>query len=212
LGDKILRLIQENWTPGKVRRIIDEEPSPQFYSRAFGEYDARIEEGMNTTTQKQMHFMQLLKLQEIGLPVPVETIIEASTLQEKQKLTDAIQAQQQQQQQQAQEQQQVQMEVLKAQIQDLQARATANEGLGMERASRIEENRALAVERIAAAQKDRDLGTLDTVKAAKELTDIDLRQLQQAIDIIRSLQESAQVESQQKAEETLQGAQIQQTQ
>ena len=39
--------------------VPEEEPAPQFYNKAFGKYDAAIEEGLNTTTQKQMRFAQL---------------------------------------------------------------------------------------------------------------------------------------------------------
>ena len=82
-----------------------------------------------------------------------------------------------------------QIELLKAQIEDLKSRAIANEGLGMERASRVHENRALAVERIASAQNERAVGVLDHVKALKELTDIDLNQLNKAVALLHSLQQ-----------------------
>ncbi len=204
LGDITLRLIQQNWTPGKVKRIINEEPTDQFYNRAFGKYDAVVEEGLNTTTQKQLQFRQLLELRGLDIPVPASILIESSTLQNKKELTDALSKQEEQQAAAQQQQQQVQIEVLKAQIEDLKARAMANEGLGYERASRIAENKALAVERIAAAQKDRDMGTLDRVKAAKELQGMDIDQLGRLVDIIKSLQEEDRQEGEKAAQETLQ--------
>jgi hypothetical protein len=188
LGDLQISLIQANWTPGKVRRIIGEEPSDQFYNRAFGKYDSIVEEGLNTSTQRQMQFAQLLQLREMGVPVPAELLIKNSTMQNKEELINAIGQQEEQQAQQAQQQAQAQVEVLKAQIEDLKARAMANEGLGYERASRVTENQALAVERIAAAQKDRDMGTLDKVRAAKELTDMDLGHLEKALNILKAIQ------------------------
>ena len=203
LGNLSIRLMQQNWTPGKVRRVIQEEPTPEFYNRAFGKYDAVVEDGLNTTTQRQMQFQQLLNMRELGVPVPTELLIQNSTLQNKQELIDAITQQEQQQAEAAQQQQQAQVQVLQAQIKDLESRAMANEGLGYERASRVQENQALAVERIAAAQKDRDLGTLDRVKAAKELQGIDLNNLQQALDILKSLQEDDREEAQKNAEQTL---------
>lgn len=203
LGDIQMRLIQQNWTPGKVQRILGEQPSDQFYNRAFGKYDAVVEEGLNTATQKQLQFAQLLELRSMDVPVPTDLLIKNSTLQNKKELTDAIQQQEQQQAQAAQQQQAIQLEVLKAQIEDLKSRAMANEGLGHERASRIHENRALAVERIAAAQKDRDLGTLDRIKAVKELADIDLNQLERSINILKALQ------AEERAETEVKGAQQQ---
>jgi hypothetical protein len=188
LGDLSIRLIQQNWTPGKVRRILNEEPSPQFYNRAFGKYDSVVEEGLNTSTQRQMQFAQLLQLREMGVPVPTDILIKSSTLQDKKELVDAISAQEQQQQQMAQKQAETQMAVLQAQIKDLEAKAMANEGLGVERASRVQENRALAVERLAAADKDHDQAILDQVKAAKELATIDLHQLEKALNILKMMQ------------------------
>jgi hypothetical protein len=185
-------MIQQNWTPGKVRRIINEEPTPQFYNRAFGKYDAVVQEGLNTTTQKQLQAKQMLTLIEMGVLQPIPAIVDellgAMSIQNKQEIMDAITKSQEQQSKEAQQQQQIQLEVLKAQIEDLKARAMANEGLGFERASRIEENRALAIERIAEAQKDRDRGTYERIKAVKELTDIDLNQLAKALEIIEVIQ------------------------
>lgn len=201
LGDLQISLIQQNWTPGKVQRILGKEPTQQFYNRAFGKYDAVVEEGLNTSTQRQMQFAQLLQMREMGIDIPPELLIKSSTLQEKNELIEAIGQQQQQQQQMAQQQQQVQMEVLKAQIEDLKSRAMANQGLGVERVSRVEENRALAIERLAEAQKDRDLGTLDRIKAVKELTDIDLGQIERAINILKIIQEDQHLESEQKKPE-----------
>ena len=188
LGDITVRLIQQNWTPGKVARVLNEEPTPEFYNRAFMKYDAVTEEGLNTSTQRQMQFAQLLQLREMGIPVPTDILIKSSTLQEKDELTEAIVKQEEQARQLQMMQQQVQMEVAKAQMRDLNAKSMANEGLGYERASRVAENHALAVERIAQAQHERDAGTLERVRAAKELTGIDLEHLQKAIDILKALQ------------------------
>jgi len=165
-------------------------------------YDAVVEEGLNTSTQKQMQFAQLIQLRQMGLPIPSDQLIEASTLQNKDKLIKTLAMQEQLQQQQAQQQVQLQSQMVQSQIQDASARAMANQGLGMERMSRMEENRALAVERLAEAQKDRDMAIYERIKAAKELTSLDLAQLEKALDLIRALQTQAKVE--QKLEEPAQ--------
>jgi len=202
LGNLCIRLMQQNWTPGKVQRILQEEPTQQFYNRAFGKYDAVVEDGLNTSTQKQMQMQQLLQMRELGVPVPTNLLIENSTLQNKKELIDAIAQEEEQQAQAAEQQQQVQIQVLQAQIKDLEAKAMANEGLGVERASRVQENRALAVERLAEAEKDRDLGVLDRIKAAKELSSIDLDHLERALAIIDSLKGKDEVEDKQEKAKT----------
>lgn len=203
LGNLQVDLIQKNWTPGKVKRIINQEPTEQFYNRAFGKYDSVVEEGVNTTTQKQMQFQQMLHLREMGIPIPSSILLESATLQNKQELINVLSSQEQQQAQQQQQTQQAQFEILQAQIADLKAKAMANEGLGFERASRIEENRALAVERVAEAQKDRDLGTYDRIKAVKELTDMDLQQLERALAILESIQKNQGYEAKERTEEAI---------
>ena len=189
LGEIEMDLIQANWTPGKIKRIINEEPSPQIYNRNFGKFDCVIEEAVMTPTQKQLAFQQTLYLREIGIPVPDEYILKLSTLQDKDKLIEQMAQIAQQQQQMQQAQMQAQQQVAAAQAENLHAQAIANQGLGYERASRVEENQALAVERRAEAIKDIQAGTLDQVKAAKELQTMDLTQLSQLLEILRAIQE-----------------------
>lgn len=183
LGRIFLELMQSNFSPGKMKRITSLEPTPQFYNKAFGKYDAVVEEGLNTSTQRQMQFKQLLGLKEIGIPVPTNVLVEASTLQNKKELVEAIAQQEQQQAQMQQMQMQAAMQEQQAKVKDLESRAEANTGLGLERAARVQENRALAIERLAQAEKDRELGTLHKVEAMKELESMDLAHLEKLLKI-----------------------------
>jgi hypothetical protein len=184
LGKIIIDLIQANFTPGKIQKILeDKQPSPQFYNKAFGKYHATVEEGLNTTTQKQMEFAQLLQLRETGVPVPDDVLLEACTLQNKKQLVERIQQQNQQQQQMQQQQAQTTMQELQSRIELQQARAKADEGLGYERLSRVEENRALARERDAAAEKDKDIALLNLVKALKEIDGMDIEHIERLVTL-----------------------------
>ena len=188
LGRLYIDLIQSNFSPGKIQRIINEQPTLQFYSKAFGKFDAAVEEGINTTTQRQMQFAQLMEMRAAGIDIPQDLLIRASSLQNKEELVEAIEKQQQQAQQIEQEQMKLAFEEENAKIKDLESRAQANAGLALERASRVQENRALAQERLAEAQKDRDLGTLDIAKAMKELEGMDIDQIERLLGLVRSLQ------------------------
>lgn len=187
LGKLMLSIVQANFTPGKVKRIIEEEPSPQFYNKAFGTYDAAIEEGLNTTTQKQMQFAQLLQMREIGIQIPDDVLIEASTLQDKKKLTEAVQQASQQRSQMEQAQLEVSIREKEAQIKLAAARTIADKGLGLERASRVEENQAFATERYAEAQKDNAMADLNMVRALKEIEEVDISHLEKLIGLSRML-------------------------
>lgn len=184
LGRIILDVIQNNFTPGKVKRIIEEEPTPEFYNKTFGKYDAVIEEGFNTSTQRQMNFAQLLQLRELGIPIPNESLLDAATIQNKTKLIEQIAAAEQAQQQLQEQQQQLAAQEQAASIRLANARATADEGLGVERYSRIAENQTMADER-----KTESL--LNLVKALKELEDMDITQIQRLVSLSKELQSAS---------------------
>ena len=183
LGKLLIDVIQSNFTPGKVKRIIEAEPTQQFYNKAFGKYDAAIEDGLNTTTQRQMQFAQMLQLREAGVPISNEDLLEASTIQNKNKIIENTIKREQQAAQMQQQQAQITMQELQARTNLANSRAEADRGLGLERMSRINENQALAVERKAEAEKDREIALLNFVKALKEIEDVDLMQLEKLLKL-----------------------------
>lgn len=187
LGTIILKVIQNNFTPGKIQRIIEEEPSEQFYNKYFGKYDAAVEEGPNTTTQRQMAFAQGLHLREVGIPIPDRFFIENMSIQNKNDILEEMQQQAQAAQQAQMAQQQAQMQELQSRANLSEARAEADRGLAVERTSRVAENESLAIERQAEAAKDRMSGVLDLVKALKEIETIDISQLQTLVQLTQVL-------------------------
>ena len=188
LGKLMIDIIQANFTPGKIQKILEnEQPADQFYNKAFGRYHAVVEEGLNTITQRQMQFAQMLQLKEAGVPISTSDLLEAATIQGKDKIiANAIKQEQQA--------QQVQQMQLQAAIQEQEARtnlaharATADEGLGLERMSRIQENQALAVERRSQAHRDDESAILEKVKALKELETIDIGHLNQLLQMANAI-------------------------
>lgn len=183
LGKIMIDIIQANFTPGKMKRILNEEPTQQFYSKAFGTYAAAVEEGLNTTTQKQMQFAQMLQLMEAGVPITTEDLLEASTLQGKKKITENAVKQQEVAAQAQQQQAQSAVQLQQAQMELAQARAKADIGLAVERVSRVEENKALAVERLEEAEKQKELALLNFIKALKEIEGIDIAHLEKLLTL-----------------------------
>jgi len=199
LGKIRMDIMTTNYVPAKVKKILEgEEPSPQFYSKAFGKYHCVIEEGLNTTTQKQMQFAQMLQLKEYGVPITDQDLLEAATIQNKQKIIENAVKNSQQVQQMQQQQAQLQMADIQSRIKLNDARATADEGLGLERLSRIEENKALAEERRAQAMKDEDTALLEKVRALKELEQIDINHLKEYILLAEKLKAMNSVQHEQK--------------
>lgn len=188
LGEITMDLVQQNFSAGKVKRILNEEPSEQFYNKSFQKYDCVVAEGSLTETQRKGSFLALMEMQKVGIAIPPDILIEKAPIPEKKDLVEAMQKQAEQAAKMQQQQHELQMAQIKAQINLANARATADEGLGVERISRIEENKALAVERRAEAIKDLDKAALDKVRAAKELQELDIGNLQKMVDILNALQ------------------------
>ncbi len=184
LGKIMIDMIQVNYTPGKIKKILEgEEPTDQFYNKAFGKYNAVVEDGILTATQRQMEFAQLLHLKEVGVPIPDSSILEAATLQNKKKLVETVQKNQEQQAEMQQAQMQLQMQQIQSQVELAKARTIADKGLGLERVSRVQENQALAIERKAQAERDHNAGLLDLVKALKEIDTIDIDHLEKLLSL-----------------------------
>jgi hypothetical protein len=206
LGKLMLEIIQANFTTGKIKRIIEEEPTPQFYNKTFGRYDACVEEGLNTSTQRQLQFAQLLQLREAGIPISTKDLLEASTMQGKKKIIENAEKQEQMQQQMQQMEMQSKIAQEQAQVNLLKARAQADTGLGLERISRIQENQALAQERESAAHKDEEIALLNLVKALKEMQTIDIMHLEKLLALSQVVKAS---EGQSDADATMKQAVIQ---
>jgi len=189
LGNIQLELVQLNFTPGKVQRIIEEQPSPQFYNKVFGRFDVVIEDGFNTSTQRQMEFAQLIQLKELQIPIPDDVMIRAATVQNKKQLIEKINQIQEQQAQQAQQMQEAQTAEIIARGKMAEAKASSDIGLRMERESRVYSNMGLMEERKNEAEKDNTQAALNVIKSIKELDDIDLEQINKLLGMIQILRE-----------------------
>jgi hypothetical protein len=187
LGRIFLHTIQKNFSPAKIKRIINEEPTEQFFNRSFGKYDCEIEEGINTSTQRQMAFTQALHLRELGIPVPSDYILGLASVQDKEKLVASVQQAEQAQQQQAQKQQEIELAMLMAQKENLEAQSVANTGLGLERVSRVSENAELSVERRAKAIEDISDARLNQAKTLSELQNLDITRLKELVALAELL-------------------------
>jgi hypothetical protein len=194
LGNLIMKMVQNNYMPGKIKKFLEgEEPAPLFYNKAFGEYHCMVEEGFNTESQKQMQFAQLIQLKEMGVQIPDSALLDTATIQNKDKILQQMEQEKQQAQQMQQQQMQMQMQEAQARIQLSQARSIADEGLGLERVSRVDENKALSVERRAKAVADDNMALLNFVKAMKEIQSIDITDLQQIVSIQQMLKAQEEV-------------------
>jgi hypothetical protein len=210
-GRVLLRAIQENYSPEKIKRIIQEDPTEEFHSKVFGRYDIAIEDGFNTSTQKQMQFAQALELRQAGVQISDEDLLDMATMQNKDRIVQRMQEQKQQAAQMQQQQMQLQMQQAEAQLRSLHAKATADEGLGVERMSRVQENEQLAVERNAKAVQDQaaaklteEQALLTMAKAMKELESIDLANFEKFVSMMQVYKQFESAQSQSPVQEIAQ--------
>lgn len=199
LGQKVLKLIQINYTPEKVQLITKKEPTPEFYSRTFGRYDVNVEEGILTDTQRQSQFVQLMALKAMGIDIPDGLVIKNSNLHGKQELEDLLM-------QQAEEQKQVQDMANQLELQEQQtmtdsinAKAESDRALAAERVNKIKLDAALSAERISRAEEDRTGGVLNLIKAVKEIQGLDVDTLMKQIQTLKILEEGQTAEENSKA-------------
>lgn len=190
LGKLMIDIIQANFTPGKIKKILEgEEPTQQFYNKSFGKYNADVEEGLNTANQRQMQFAQMLQLKEMGVPISPEDLLEAATMQNKDRIIKNLEKAEQAQSEMQQQQAQMAMQLQQAQIDLAHSRAEADRGLGAERYSRIDENRALAIANLHKANASDEAALLDKIKAIKELESMDLSHIQQLLTMASQLRD-----------------------
>ena len=188
LGDLMIDLIQTNYTPGKISKILEgKKPAGQFYNKSFGKYSCAVEEGINTSTQRQMNFAQLMEMRAAQIPIPDEVLLDAATLQNKKELIDTIKKSNEAQQQMAQKQQEATVMELQSRVELAKARAQADRGLFVERASRVEENRALAVQKLSEANSDDEHALLEKVKIIKEIDGMDIEHITRLLQAAESL-------------------------
>ena len=190
LHKKVLKMCQQ-FTPEKVQRLIKQEPTPEFYSGSFLEYDIDFTEMPMTDYQKQSAFMQAWTMKMGGVDVPDEMLWEMSPY----PISKAGMALVRQRAETAQAQQQQEVEDKKEVNELLQAKAFTDVALGQERLSRIKYDAALSEERLAAAQEERSRASLNEVRAMKEMDEIDIRNAEKILAMIRAIEEENRLKS-----------------
>ncbi len=178
VGMLVLEAIQKNYQPGKIQRITGKEPTEEFFSGQFGEYDCAIKQAVKTATQREAYYFQLLQLVALGAPIPWEDIMEAAPLQGKSELIEkmAERAEQQQaQQQKLDEAEQIEKALTMSQVDQ-------NTALAEERRARVLSDIGLARERSSEAEQNHAKALLDNAKTVNEIQDMDRKRL---IDVMK---------------------------
>lgn len=188
-GDIIQNMMIKNWTYGKWRQVIGEEPTGEFDNKAFTKYGCKVIQSVLTESQQQLELAQLLHLNEI-LPgvVPPARIINAMTIQNKDELIQEIEANQKAQQDQQNKMAELQMQQIQVDNQTKLSYAHSQEGLAQERIAKITTDKAVAEDKLKRAHEQDTHALLNLVKIAKELKGLDIDHLNKQVELLKALQ------------------------
>jgi hypothetical protein len=195
LGKIRMDAVRKNFSPGKVRNIIGREPEERFYTSNVSKYDIAVEEGVYSTTQRQMELQQLLHFRtELGMQIPDESILRASVIQNKDKLIDDLNKASQQQAQAQQQASEVQMQQMQSEVMSAYAKTKSDLALSKERMANATA-KMVSIDQIEAdAEQSRTQAELDLIKQIIELEDMDLQGIRNALELaetIKSLHNAA---------------------
>lgn len=186
LGGLILTATQNHYPPGKVKRILAEEPTEQFYEQEFEQYDAVIKEGVRSKSQKDAYYYELVNLKRDGIvDVPQSEIVNALSMAGLSDLEEAIQKQDQMLSEKA--AQAAQIDQLKMQV--LAATKEEKLGLAQERRSRVISNLALKDERESESQQNIAQAALDRARAITEIAQMNEDRILRVLQFVNQLEQ-----------------------
>jgi hypothetical protein len=171
LGERLIQIVQNNWNAEKVKLMIDEDPSPFFYSRIFSKFQTIVEEGLLTPTQRNLQAQQMLDVNSVfGREVlPPSMIIKDMNLQGKSEIMEFLKNQEEQASAIQQEQTTIQHAFEEAKLKELYARTAGQIATARERHSRSDSNIGLFEERLSMISKNHSLAIKEKMEATTKL-------------------------------------------
>lgn len=181
-------IIQKNYTLGKVKRMIEEEPTNEFRDKSFQKYDSVVGRAPLTDTSRQLAFRERYFLWKDGFPIPPDQVLADLDIQDKDKLMESIKAQQEQQQQQQQQMSQLQMENQQIVNESLKSKAMSDRALANEREMRGRLEQHQIQTELNESEHMKSLAVLDKVKAAKEVESMHINDFVKVFTLIDNIQ------------------------
>lgn len=190
-------LIQKNYTLGKIRKMIEEEPTNEFRDKSFQKYDSVVARAPLTDTSRQLAFRERYFLWKDGFPIPPDQVLVDLDIQDKDQLIEAIQKQQQQQQQNEQQMAELQMQNQQVVNESLQSKAISDRSLAAEREMRGRLEQVSIHTKFNESEHQKALTALDTAKAAKEIESMGVKDFVDVFSLIQSMKEMENTKEQQ---------------
>lgn len=171
LGEKMLAIVLNNWNAQKVQLLINDEPSPHFYSKVFAKYHTVVEEGDLTPTQQNLQAQQRIDINTLyGREVfPPSKVVPYLNIQGKAEAIEFLQQQEQQAAAVQQEAQTIQHAFEEMKMKELMSKIHNQLSMARERDARSESNVGLFEERMSMISKNHALATKEKMAALEKL-------------------------------------------
>ena len=171
LGERLLQIVLNNWNAEKVKLLINEEPSPFFYSKIFSKFQVLVEESDLTPTQQNLQAQQMMDMnaafgREVFSP---SMIIPKLNITGKGEIIPYLQQQEQQAAAVAGEAQNIQHAFEEAKLKELMSKTAANIARAREDHSRSESNLGLYEERLSMIERNRAMSLKEKQAALTSL-------------------------------------------
>ncbi len=186
-GDITIEMQQSLWSVGKVRQIIEEEPTEEFQNNLFFKYSCKVVTGVLTETQQNLEAQQLMQIKEQGGPIEWSDILPKLNIQGKDELLEKMMQREQAAAQQQQQMAQLQMQQMQVDNETKLSYAKSQRSLADERTAKIQTDVAVAEDKLKRAHQEDTHSMLNLVKALKELQGMDLDNLAKRLEILNTV-------------------------
>lgn len=186
-------LIQKNYTLGKIKKMIEEEPTNEFRDKSFQKYDAVVTNAPLTATTKQLAFLQKYTLWKDGLNIPPDVLLSDLTIQDKDKLIEAIEKQNAQQAEQQQQMAQLQMQNHQIINESLQSKAYSDRAVAKERLERGRLEQFEVMTQLDKAEHEKAAANYNTAKAIAEIESMGIDNFLKIYNVINNLNQKTEV-------------------
>jgi hypothetical protein len=190
IGQKMLELIQANFSREKIQRITNKEVPEEIFEEGYSKFDCVVGEGMLTDTQRSLYYAQLVQAVNSGINIPQSAIIDALPISNKSELMKKFEEEEQQKQEQKKvidEQQEMNLKLANAKIvsdlslaKEREARIISDISLAQERSSEASENIAQAA--LAKAKTISEISQMEDDRILKVLSFVNMLENQEAAD------------------------------
>ncbi len=190
VGDIMDDMIVNNFTEGKVKKILGKSATPLFFDTEFTKYSCTTVEADLTSTQRDYKFLQALQMKQM-MPEAIDNdyLLSISNLQDKKMLQERAKQKQEQMGQMQQAQSQAQLQQQQILSRSLEAKAQKDFASAEEAKTRAIADIGLAKERASQAEHDRSSAALENAKALHELQDMEEDRLVKLSTFILDMQQ-----------------------